>query len=283
MKTPAILTVCVAMAAAALGGCAVQPYMTEARLNRGLVLVYTGIEGRSPFNRLICQGLVRGGVPYAIHRLDWTVGVPGAYLMNLRYEKRNRQTAAEIADKVRNYRRMHPGRPVILLGQSGGAAMAAWTAEALGPEEPVDGVILLAAALSPEYPIGKALAASRRGIVSFYSAGDVLFLGMGTTLSGAMDGRYGSSAGRVGFKAPGAEEGAKWPPRFYQVPWSPSMTKVGHWGGHTSTSARGFVRDYIAPLVIAETWDEPFMQRVARGVGGAPAKVEQPAAGFHRF
>ena len=51
------------------GGCATgkyigsgdQPYLTPERTERGWVLVFTGIEGRSGFNQGIADGLAKGG------------------------------------------------------------------------------------------------------------------------------------------------------------------------------------------------------------------------------
>jgi len=267
-----------AAAAAMAGGCNLQPHVTDARLSRGLVLVYTGIEGRSPLNEAICSALVEAGVPYAVELTDWTVGVPGAYLVNLRAEGRNRSEAADIAQRIARYRLRFPACPVILVGQSGGAAMAVWTAEAMAFDQAVDGIILLAAALSPDYMLHQALAKSRRGLVNFHSDGDRLFLGMGTAVAGTMDGYYGSSAGRVGFRVPMVSGRPPEYEKFYSVPWREPMGRSGHWGGHTSTSSGAFVRQYVAPLVTAPQWSEALIDRVA-GAGEAPA---DPAAAAPR-
>ena len=82
-----------------LGGCAgpAQPYVTEARLARGLVIVLPGIEGRSVFNEEICRGLDLGGVDGAIELYDWTSGVPFGFVVNLWSSRRNHQEAANIA------------------------------------------------------------------------------------------------------------------------------------------------------------------------------------------
>ena len=145
MRVRLITIVALLALAAVLGGCATKPYVTAARLDQGLVLVLTGIEGRSPLNLAICDGLADGGVPYAIEPVDWTV--PLAPLYNLRAEQRNRQQAGKLARRIEAYRRQYPSRPVVLVGHSGGGAMAVWTTEALEEGRAVDGIILLAAAL----------------------------------------------------------------------------------------------------------------------------------------
>ncbi len=272
-----ILTAAVALAGV-LGGCGAKPYVTAARLDRGLVLVFTGIEGRSPLNEAICEGLADGGVPYAIEPVDWTV--PLAPLYNLRAEQRNREEAGKIADRIEAYRRDCPSRPVVLVGHSGGGAMAVWTTEALDEGQVVEGIILLAASLSPDYPLAAAVARSRRGIVNFHSGSDVLFLGVGTTVAGTMDGRHTSSAGRVGFNLP--PDAGGWADRVYQIPHRPGMTAAGHWGGHTSVVAADFVRRYVAPLIRAPQWDPAFVDAVTGGDAAATLDGEAPAV-YRRY
>ncbi|NLF29725.1 MAG: alpha/beta hydrolase [Planctomycetes bacterium] len=266
--------------AGVLGGCAGKPYVTGERLDRGLVLVFTGIEGRSPLNTAICDGLAAGDVPYAIEPVDWTV--PGVALYNLRAEQRNRRQARKMARRIEDYRRRYPARPVVLVGHSGGGAMAVWTAEALEEGAKVDGLILLAAALSPDYPLAEAVSRSRRGIVNFHSDSDVLFLGAGTILAGTMDGQHTSSAGRVGFNLPSDGDASAWTARVYQIPHRPEMSAAGHWGGHTSVVAADFVSRYVAPLVRAPQWDAAFIDGVAGGDAAATLSTDASAV-YRRY
>lgn len=267
------MSVIVALALAAAGGCDL-PYDTFARRERGLVLVYTGIEGRSPLNESICHGLNDGGVNTSIDLVDWTIKVPGAYLLNLRNESRNRRKAEDYADRIIRYRMAHPEGKVILVGQSGGAAMALWTAESLPADQKVDGIILLAAAVSSEYPLGPALAKSRRGIISFHSRRDWLFLAAGTTFYGTMDGKHTTAAGMDGFEVPIRGAAAKQYARLYQVAWGPEMDKTWMFGGHLGSGSRQFVTRYVAPFVMRPEWGEEMVRSVldgrdvAAGTGG---------------
>jgi len=250
----------------AAGGCAgSQPYLDQQRLRDGLVMVFTGIEGRGPLNRDICHGLDDGGVKCGIELVDWTVRMPGAYLVNLRNEARNRDKADEIAGWVLQYRRAYPHRPVVLVGQSGGGAIATWVAEALPQDEQVDGIILLAAALSPGYRLDTALRRSRRGIVSFHSRRDWVFLAAGTTCLGTMDGKHSSSAGRAGFEVPADPIRAGLYKRLFQVAWHEQMVDAGHFGGHLTSGSRPLVSRYVAPLVRARQWDHATVKRVLEG------------------
>ena len=255
-----------------------QPFVSGERLNRGLVLVLTGIEGRSRFNEGICRGLDAGGVKCAIELVDWTSQIPGAFLFNLRAEFRNRQRAEEIAQRIERYRMLFPRRPVVLVGQSGGGAIAVWTAEALSPEQKVDGIILLAAALSPEYLLDIALSNSERGIVNFYSYRDVVFLAAGTSLAGTMDGVHGSSAGRVGFDIPREPPQPSLYRKLYQIPWTEDMEQTGNPGLHVTSGSAAFVHRYVAPLVLAREWSREGIQTVVQGHPASQPGPETPLA-----
>ena len=244
-----------ALSVALVSGCGRKPFVTEDRLSRGLVLVLPGIEGKSVHNVAIRDGLAEGGVDCAIEIRDWTACGYLTFLYNLRAEKRNRAEAAKIARTIEKYQDDHPDRPVTLVGQSGGGAMVAWIAEAMGPDRKVDGVIMLAAALSPDYRLDKALAKSRRGIVSFYSPWDWVFLGVGTFVFGTSDGSHASAAGRVGFNLPtdGGTDGCY--RQFFEVKWNAEMIRHWNLGGHVTSGSPRFVAHYVAPLVNADRWD----------------------------
>jgi len=267
-------------AGALLGGCASQPYRTEQRLERGLVIVLPGIEGRGPLNEAICEGLDEGGVNWAIELYDWTSPLGPMY--NLRAEGDNRRKAGELGVRIARYRWRYPGRPVVLVGQSGGAAIAVWAAEALLPGQQIDGIIMLAASLSPTYRLEFALANVRRGIVNFYSSRDWVLLGMGTTVAGTMDGRHSSSAGQVGFEVPPAGRPNSYEGKLFQVAWEPEMTKAGHSGLHLTSGARHYVARYVAPFVLRAHWSDRLVGRILEGQWMEPfvprAKDQRPSA-----
>ncbi|MDY6914198.1 MAG: hypothetical protein SVT52_07075 [Planctomycetota bacterium] len=253
------------LCAAFFSGCiASQPYVSRERLQRGLVIVLPGIEGRSGFNEAICRGLNDGGVNWAIELYDWTFVLFGP-LYNLRNEQGNREKAEWVADRIVRYQVSYPDRPVILVGQSGGGAIAAWVAEALPGGTGIDGIIMLAVSMSPNYMLDDALAKTRLGIISFYSSRDWFLLGLGTTISGTMDGEHTSSAGRIGFELPSEPRRAKTYEKLLEVPWFEKMAKTGHAGGHLTSGAGRFVRRYVAPFVRANRWDQQQVARVLRG------------------
>ena len=249
---------------AALAGCS-QPYVNEARLARGLVIVLTGIEGRSVLNEDICHGLNDGGVDCAIELVDWTSPLPGGYLISLRDKPRNMRKAAELAERVVRYQKDHPGKPVFLLGQSGGAAIAVWATEALPPASKIEGIILLAPAISGEYELDQAMLNSGRGIVSFHSQRDWVILGAGTTIYGTMDGKHGPAAGRTGFQTPQGPRAQRYRRKLFQIAWAEQADPAGHYGGHLSSGSRRFVARYVAPLVQLGQWDQHMVVRMREG------------------
>lgn len=258
------LFVCLAVASALLacGGCAHQPYLTPERKLNGLVVVLPGIEGRSPLNDDIVRGLVAGGVDCAIDLEDWTSMWGPLY--NLRAEMRNRRKAGRIAVHISEYKYANPDKPVFLIGQSGGGAMALWIAEAMPEGQEIDGVIMLVPSISPGYMVDYSLSKTKRGIVNFYSRRDWFFLGVGTTVTGTMDGRHTSSAGRLGFDVPPQPEPAKEElyNKLFQVAWHEQMADSGHTGGHLSSSADAFIAAYVAPLIQHTDWSDELIAKV---------------------
>ena len=243
-----------------LSGCRTAlPYATPGRYDRGLVIVLPGIHGRIGLTDAICHGLNDGGVDGAIEIYDWTSWRGPIY--NLEAQAGNRKVAKKIAQRIVKYQKERPLRPVVLLGHSGGAALAAWASEEMPMGHNVDGVVLLAAAMSPGYDLDLALAGSRRGIVSFHCDRDWFFLGVGTFVAGTMDGRHTASAGRTGFTVPQALRRERGYDRLFQVAWRDEMAEAGHIGSHLTSGARAYVARYVAPWVRQATWDEALLRR----------------------
>lgn len=262
-------------AIALVSGCADGPYMSKDRLKKGLVVVCPGIEGPGPLNQAICEGLDVGGVDWAIQVYDWTSRYGPLY--NLRAEQRNREMADRLAARVMRYQHRYPQRPVFILGHSGGGAIAVWAAEMMPSDQPLDGLVLLSPALSPTYRLARSLANCRRGIVSFHSQRDWVFLGAGTAVCGTMDGRHTSSAGRLGFQVPPDDKAAKAYAKLFQVAWHREMAEVGHTGGHLSSGATYFVTSYAAPLLFRGEWTEQFVKDTV-GPRPASAPATKPSA-----
>jgi pimeloyl-ACP methyl ester carboxylesterase len=230
------------------------------RLSRGYTIILPGIEGRSYLNESIAFGLKDGGVPGGLEIYDWTVGGASTWLLNLRWTSHNEKEAARIALKIKNYQDMYPGRPVSIIGHSGGGGMAVLALEHLAPEHKIDSVILLAPALTPDYDLRKALTRTRSGIWNYYSKYDVGFLQVGTYTFGNMDGGHARAAGAVGFVKPWGMDrhGHEVYDRLlHQQEFTPQMAESGHYGLHTTWAKRAFVSKWLAPIVRTSYTEAP--------------------------
>lgn len=226
---------------------------SPARYDYGMIYVLPGIEGRSTWNRDIAAGLGKGGVASAIEIYDWTIGLPGGYYMNLVDLERNREEAVRFAAKITEYQNQHPGRPVFLVGHSGGAGVAVLALEALPPDRRIDSAILLAAALSPEYNLAPALQRTAAGITSFYSEEDVGFLKVGTSAVGNIDRVYTEAAGAVGFRQPpdlSAADAALYKTRLHQIKWNERLDEAYDAdGSHLGWASPRFAESYLSQLI----------------------------------
>jgi pimeloyl-ACP methyl ester carboxylesterase len=223
---------------------------TPERLDRGLVLVLPGIEGQSFINQSIAQGLADGGVEAAIEIFDWTTGIILLFLYHLRGWRRNVAQAERLVRRILDYRTSHPGRPVYLIGHSGGGALSVLTLERLPPGTTVTGALLLNAALSPGYDLSAALGHVERTIWNFRSIFDLFFVGIGTVVAGTVDGRHTCCAGMIGFRTPADPARRElYAQRFREVPFRAAMMADFHFGGHMGPSNRVFVARNLAPLI----------------------------------
>ena len=256
-----------------LVGCNQQPYFTQSRQDNGLVVFLTGIEGRTPVNNYFCKTLADSGVDHAIKIEDWTSR--WGPLVSLHIEERNRKVAAEIASDIRNYQVNYPGKPVVVIGQSGGGGIATWVVELMEKDDPVDGLILLVPALSPDYDLTAALDRSDKGIVSIHSKMDFIILGLGTKVFGSMDRKHTKSAGMVGFELPSAESDATAAySKLFQIKWDTKMIRTGYIGGHFTISSPKYVREFIVPMILADDWNQLFMDKLAESEAVAPDSTE---------
>lgn len=247
--------------------------LSAERMANGYTLILPGIEGASVFNSNLAQGLVNGGVPTAVEVDDWTTGFAPMALFHLRSTWRHRTEAERIAAKLVAYHDQYPESPIYLIGHSGGGAMAVYVMELLPEDVQVTRAILLSPALSPGYDLSLALDRTAGGIWNFYTQGDLIFTGLGTTVFGSVDGAWRPAAGMMGFRGFGGEligdleAGAylpangsarsladhQWGPELRQVGYRPEMILTGNTGGHFGGTTRLFASQYLAPLINLES------------------------------
>jgi pimeloyl-ACP methyl ester carboxylesterase len=247
------ILVTVALATVIVAGCNLdqRPYMTDERLDAGLVVSLDGIGGYNWGPRWLREGLDETGLKTAIVIYDWSKGPTGFWVGDLVDRERNIETARELAHMVATYIETKPNRPVTLIGHSGGAAVVMWALEELPKGVQVERAILLAPALVPEYNMAKALRGVRSRMYVMYSHADIALMGIGTTLFGGMDRQHGIAAGLVGFDLPkniSAQDKVEYG-KVRQIGWSMSLLGAGAWGGHMGWTTTRFAREFIAPIL----------------------------------
>ncbi len=211
-----------------------------------VVYVIGGVGGLENLEMSMQWAVQHAGVNCEIRGFDWTHG-KGHIFKDLQDTQNHAQKTAELAEEIRRECLTEPGRPIILIGRSGGSVLALGVAELLPPRT-LERIILLSAAVSPSYDLRPALRATRREIVSFCSEWDWFVLGWGTWQFGTADRLYTSSAGKSGFAHPPESdpEARELYRRLVEVHWTPSMLLRGNNGGHIGTAMPTFLASDVA-------------------------------------
>ncbi|HWL94118.1 MAG TPA: hypothetical protein VNT79_11345, partial [Phycisphaerae bacterium] len=180
-------------------GPAVEPAAasTAAPAYRGTLVMIPGITGDAEGLMPVRDGLCDAGCGMNIEIVAWESSRHP--IRNLTDLKANTARARRIADRLTRLYREHPGKPLVLLGNSGGGGLAVLAMEMLPKDVIIDRLILTAAAVSNDYDLAKA-SAHCGSIVNIFSRSDVI-VGLGTSLFGTIDRKKMRSAGYCGFLA----------------------------------------------------------------------------------
>ncbi len=247
------------MAALAVAGCNGDHGIESELQANGLVVILPGIEGAGELSYSIRAGLVNGGVDRAIVVWNWGRPIPLAgMLLNQVDFLGNRLAALGIANRIARYQEDYPGRPVHIVGHSGGGGVAVFVAEGLADKSggsQIDGLILLSASISSRYDLTKALSSCKNGMVNFHNPRDVALLGIVTTLLGNVDGGHGPSAGLNGFRFPGGASSIR-KQEAYKALYEREIVTMDGLGEspHFSATHPEFVTERAAPWVLSATW-----------------------------
>lgn len=222
-------------------------YMKPAEMSQGIIYILPGIQGVDYHYLNIRAGLKGSGIKCAIKIHPWGCHIPGIGLaVNETDTRDDRAWGRTIAEEIAAYQRQYPGRPVYIIGQSGGSAVAVFAAEALADRAaPIEGLILLDASISADYDLGAALGQCNKGIVNFYNLRDVAMLEVGTEIFGNLDGGHDDSAGRTGFSGTF--------PKLYQAEVRQDMVSALA-APHFADTSAAFTSRYIVPWVTEQTW-----------------------------
>ena len=201
-------------------GAVVQPVSSA----RGRVLIMPGV-GNTRFHLAGFVERVEQQLPnFEIEVRSW--GTPFRMLENLRAEERNFSTAAEIATELAAWRRAHPDDELYVVGYSGGGGMVTLVTAALPDDVKIDRLILVAPAISPDYPLEQRVLPHVTEFVANFASSLDLQVGWGTRTFGTIDRKNTASAGAVGFELAD--------PRVLQHLWSSEDIPFGHFGNHLS-------------------------------------------------
>lgn len=218
-----------------------------ASFGRDATLIYVlGIGGRGPADDEWTRGLRNGGYAGKIETRDWT-GRLGP-ISALWGHSRQRAEARRIANRICRLRTESPSSPIILAGHSAGAGLVVRALEDLPHGTQVDGLVLLAPALSRTYDLTAALRHVNGRADVFCSDRDILVLAIGTTLFGTVDGVHGEAAGHGGFIRPpqaAADQYAK----LHTHPFSQARQRLGDDGGHYGPQSSSVAAVLVAPLL----------------------------------
>jgi pimeloyl-ACP methyl ester carboxylesterase len=251
-----LATLALACALSSLGGCSRFIHARGAeRRDHGYTLILNGIEGSHVAHAGLVQGLKAGGVDSEIELYDWTTGNPALMLVHLRHEARHRKQATAIAQKIVDYQDQYPGRPVNLIGHSGGGGMTLLALEALPHDRRIQSAILLESAISPTYDLRTVFPKVERGIWNYSSSiADSALLVAGTTVAGTIDGKHTVSAGAIGFRLPADasdDDRRLYESKLFERPHSFQMVLNGNLGEHYGCMNYFFVRQELAPIIAA--------------------------------
>ena len=158
------------------------------RRREGRLLILPGV-GNTRFHLAGFVAAAEAQLPrFDVEVRPW--GVPFMTIHNLRAHERNTATVAAIAAEIAQWRRANPDAPFYLVGYSGGGGMATLVTAALPDDVSIDRLVLVAPAISPDYPLASEVLPHVREYVVNYASERDLQVGWGTRTFGTIDRKY---------------------------------------------------------------------------------------------
>ena len=256
LRASALLLICAAVTGADgpahRWDCGPSPVVTPSPLE-GRLLIMPGV-GNTRFHLAGFVAAAEAELPrFDVDVRTW--GVPFMTIYNLRNYEHNEATASSIAAEIALWRRAHPDEPFYLVGYSGGGGMATLVTAALPDDVSIDRLVLVAPAISPDYPLGtKVMPHVREYVVNYASERD-LQVGWGTRTFGTIDRKNTASAGAIGFAS--AHE------RLLEYRWSPADAAVGHAGNHLAYLSARWQAEKLLPALDPSVGPEALRARWA--------------------
>ena len=205
----------------------------------GRVIILPGV-GNTKFHLAGFVERARQQLPdFAVEVRSW--GIPFLTLHNLRAHQKNLTVARQIAAEIVDWRRSHPDELLYLVGYSGGGGMAGLVVSELPDGISIDRLLLVAAAISPTYPIEQSVLPRVNEFVANFSSERDLQVGLGTRIFGTIDRVNSDSAGAVGFVSRHQD--------LLEWRWSPPAQEYGHHGNHLSYLGRRWQDATLLPTL----------------------------------
>jgi len=228
-------------------GCSKQSTLPEQNyscepLPPALILVADGAGDFRAASSSMRKVLDKDGLPGSVQTVIWSHGYMRILKDQLDYDYA-RAEGYKLAGTILGLRQTHPEVKIYVVGHSAGAVVALAAAEAL-PSCTIDSMALLAPSVSTFYDVRPALGAIRHHLDVYYSAHDILYLGLATGILGTSDRLHAPASGRVGFLV--HDEQCK----LRQHEWQHSDWPTGNWGGHYGDYQPGFLRERVIPLLL---------------------------------
>ena len=225
------------------------------RLEHGYTIVLPGILGEQGWDRNVADTIRDSSYPGAVEICDWTHG-PLLFGWNM-FDSRK---VNQISSRIMNYQDRYPGRPVYVIGHSGGCKIATQTLESMPAGRRIEKAVLLAPGMGSHYDLRQAMSHTRSGISAFSSALDVPISVPLTGFRGLADGELRFPAATVGFHPPkglSAEEARRYEQLLDQRHYSGQMLGSGHLGGHFGWTSPSFVADHVVPQILSPGQQAP--------------------------
>jgi hypothetical protein len=190
--------------------------------------------------------LERGGAQGEIRRFGW--GVPGAlFVFNLQDRSIHEKAEKKLAEKITTWRESNAAGRLRIVAHSAGCGVTLGALARLDDRIVVDDVILLAASVSPQYPLTDVVHHVTGKVHLFFSDRDDVWLKWRTSHFGTYDNIKTEAAGRVGFRTddmlPASRE------KLVQHRYEPAWKDLGNDGGHFGTLSARFAEQVLAPLI----------------------------------
>ena len=220
----------------------------------GRVLILPGV-GNTRFHLAGFVAATEAQLPrFEVEVRPW--GVPFMTIHNLRAHERNEATAAAIAAEIAEWRGTHPDAPFYLVGYSGGGGMATLVTAALPDGARIDRLVLVAPAISPDYPLGTEVLPHVREYAVNYASERDLQVGWGTRTFGTIDRKNTASAGSTGFTTEYE--------RLLEYRWSHADAPFGHAGNHLAYLSARWQAAKLLPVLDPSVGPEALRARWAR-------------------